>query len=223
MAVLALGGITAFLALVAVAWGVDSYYLNDDRVGRNVTLAGRPIGGMKQPALAEAVRRLAGEYTAAPVAIGSARGPFEASASDLGLAISEERTEAAALDVGRDGFVTSQIWSWARGLVVDRPSPVVVSVDRQAVERVVLERDPHRIEPVEPSIEVRDDRVAPVEGTPGEGIPADALVDAVSRMAPEGLPFTVEVTRAPVPPKFGLEEAQRLADEGERLAAPGSR
>ena len=221
MVVLALAGVAGFLALVAVAWGVDSYYLNADRVGRNVTLAGRPIGRMEQPALAEAVRRLAGEYTAAPVAIGSSRGPFEASAADLGLAISEDRTEAAALDVGRKGFFTSQIWSWARGLVLDRPSPVVVTVDRQAVERVVLERDPHRIEPIEPSIEVRDERVAPVEGTPGEGIPPDSLVDALSRMAPEGLPFTVEVKRAPVPPRFGLDEAQRLADEGERLAAPG--
>ena len=218
--VLSLGGVLGLLALVCAAWGIDSY-LNRDRVGRNVTLAGRPVGGMEAPALAEAVARLAAEYTAAPVAIETAKGGFQAGAADLGLALQQDRTRDAAMEVGRTGFVGSRVWGWARALVGSRPSRVVVTVDQQAVERVVLELDPHRVAPVEPSIEVRDDRVVPVDGIPGEGVPAPALVDALSRMAPAGLPFTVEVKRAPVAPRFGPAEAQALADEAERLAAAG--
>ncbi len=212
--------VLGFLFVVCAAWGVDSY-LNRDRVGRNVTLAGRPIGGMEQPALAEAVAGLAADYRAAPVTIKSGGASFEAGSADLGLSLQQQGTQAAAMDVGRNGFFASRIWSWARGLVVSRPSPIVVDVDQAAVSRVVVERDPKRVPPVEPTIEVKDDRVVPVEGRPGDGIPPDRLAAALSRMAPAGLPFSVEVKRAPVPPRFGIGDAQALADEAERLAAPG--
>jgi len=218
--VLSLGGLLGLLLAVCAAWGVDTW-LSRDRVVRNVTLAGRPIGGLDGPALAEAVNRLAGEYTAAPVGVETTKGGFQAGAADLGLTVRADGTQAAALDLGRTGFVGSRIWDWVRAVVASRPSPVIVTVDQAAVQRVVLERDPHRVPPVEPSIEVRDDRMAAVDGVPGEGIPAAALVDALSRIAPEGLPFTVEVKRAPVPPRFSQADAQRLADEAERLAAPG--
>ena len=220
IATLSVLGAVAFVALVCAAWGVDSYF-NRDRVGRNVTLAGRSIGGLERPALTEAVGRLAAEYTAAPVAIESGGSRFEAGAADLGLSLQNEGTVEAALDVGRQGSFTSRIWSWARGLVVARPSPVVVDVDQAAVERVVLERDPKRVAPVEPTIAVKDDRVVAVDGIPGDGIPAASLATALSRMAPEGLPFTVRVARAPVPPRFTLADAEQLAGEAERLAADG--
>jgi len=213
-------GVLGFLLVVCAAWGVDSY-LNRERVGRNVTLAGRPIGGMERPELARAVAALAADYGAAPVRIRSGGATFEAGAGDLGLSLQQQGTEAAAMEVGRRGFFTSRIWSWARGLFVSRPSQVVVDVDEAAVARVAVERDPKRVPPVEPSITVRNDRVVPVEGVPGDGIPAEGLAAALSRMAPEGLPFAVEVGRAPVPPRFSPDDAQRLADEGERLAAAG--
>jgi vancomycin resistance protein YoaR len=213
-------GLLGFLCAVLAAWGVDTY-LNRDRVGRNVTLAGRPIGGMRQPALAEAVARLGGDYRAAPVTIRSAGESFEAGAADLGLSLQQNGTEQAAMEVGRRGFLLSRIWSWVRGLVVSRPSPIVVDVDQAAVARVVVERDPQRVAPVEPTIAVENDRVVAVDGKPGDGIPAERLAAALSRMAPEGLPFSVNVRRAPVPPRFGIGDAQRLAEEAERLAADG--
>lgn len=220
MAVLGTLGALGFVVAVCAAWGVDSY-LNRDRVGRNVTLAGRAIGGMKQPALAEAVAKLAAEYTAAPVTISSGGASFEAGAVDLGLSLQQPGTEAAAMAVGREGFVASRIWSWARGLVVSRPSRLVVDVDHAAVGRVVVERDPKRVPPVEPTIAVRDDRIVAVQGVPGDGIPPESLAAALSTMAPEGLPFSVDVKRAPVPPRFAMADAERLAGEAEQLAASG--
>jgi len=220
VAVLSGLGLLGFLVAVCAAWGIDSY-LNRDRVGRNVTLAGRSVGGMKRPALAEAVTRLAAEYTAAPVTIKAGDASFDAGAADLGLSLQQQATEAAAMDVGRRGFFASRVWSWARGLVVSRPSVVVVDVDTAAVGRVAVERDPKRVEPVEPTIAVKDDRIVAVEGVPGDGIPPESLAAALSRMAPEGLPFTVDVKRAPVPPRFDMADAERLAGEGEQLASGG--
>ncbi len=217
---LAIVGALGFVVAVCAAWGLDSY-LNRDRVGRNVTLAGRAIGGMERPAVAEAVARLAAEYTAAPVAIRAGDASFEVGAADLGLSLQQQGTEAAAMAVGREGFVASRVWSWARRLVVSRPSPVVVDVDEAAVARVAVERDPKRVAPVEPTITVKDDRIVAVPGVPGDGIPPDSLAAALSTMAPEGLPFSVDVERAPVPPRFAMAEAEQLAGEAERLAATG--
>ncbi len=212
--------VLGFLLAVCAAWGVDTY-LSRDRVGRNVTLAGRPIGGMERPALADAVARLAADYRAAPVTIKSGGASFEAGAGDLGLSLQQQGTEAAAMDVGRQGFFAARIWGWARALVASRPSEVLVDVDQAAVARIAVERDPKRVPPVEPTIAVKDDRVVAVEGTPGDGISPASLAAALSRMAPEGLPFSVDVKRAPVPPRFGMDDARKLADEGERLAADG--
>lgn len=219
-AVFAIVGVVGFVVAVCAAWGLDSY-LNRDRVGRNVTLAGRAIGGMKGPAVADAVSRLAAEYTAAPVAIRAGDASFDVGAAELGLALQQQGTEAAAMAVGREGFVASRIWSWARGLVVSRPSPVVVDVEDAAVARVAVERDPKRVAPVEPTITVKDDRIVAVPGVPGDGIPPESLAAALSTMAPEGLPFSVAVARAPVPPRFTMADAERLAGEGEQLAANG--
>ena len=208
------------VAVVLVVWAVDTN-ASEGKVGRNVTLGGRPIAGMTPAEVEAAVAELGARYREADVEVEAPDGGFRAKASELGLSVVQDATAADALKVGRTGNVAARVHGWARSFVAERDAPVRITVDEKAMARIVAERDPRRTPPVEPSLTVKDDKVAPKPGEPGRGISPPSVLAALQEAGPKGLPLRVSVDRDALPPRFGVEEAQRLADRAEQLSAGG--
>jgi vancomycin resistance protein YoaR len=207
-------------AVLVALWLVDTN-AHSGRVGRNVTLGGQPVAGFRRAAVDQAVGELATRYRDADVVVDAEGGGFQAGAPELGLSVVQDRTAADALAVGRRGFVLNRMWSWARAFFVERPAPVAITVDQQAMDRIVAERDPQRTAPVEPSLVVKDDKVVVKAGEPGRGISPPSVLAALRTAGPVGLPLRIKVSRDALPPRFSVADAQALADRAEQLAGPG--
>ncbi|HVL05383.1 MAG TPA: VanW family protein [Acidimicrobiales bacterium] len=208
------------LVVVVALWAIDTK-VSEDRVGRKVSLGGRSIAGMDPTELEGAVAELAARYQEAPVVVEAPEAGFEATAPELGLSVDQAATATDAMAIGRTGNVMTRIFGWARGFVAERPAPVRIDVDQNAMERIVRERDPKRTAPVEPSVTVKDDKVVAKPGEPGRGIAAPSVLAALRKAGPEGLPLRISVDRDSVPPRFPIEDARRLAERAEALSAGG--
>ncbi|MDQ3640885.1 MAG: VanW family protein [Actinomycetota bacterium] len=208
------------VGVIVALWGVDTNATRGE-VGRNVTLGGTSIAGLNAPELDAAVAELAGRYRGADVAVEAPDGGFQATAAELGLSVVADRTATDAMTVGRTGNVAARIFGWARSFVWERKAPVRITVDETAMARIVVERDPKRTPPVEPSVMVKDDKIVPKPGVPGKGISGPSVLAALQKAGPEGLPLRISVDRDALPPRFPIDVAQRLADRAEQISAGG--
>jgi vancomycin resistance protein YoaR len=220
-ALAAVGGLAAVPLLVTLAWALDTR-AHRGEVARNVTLAGRRIGGMGPQELAAAVDDLTRRYGRTPVAIRTSPAAVTATAADLGVAVDRDATVAAALGAGRHGSLPSRVWSWLTSALRARRAPVRVRVDAEALARAVatLDRGP-TVEPREPSIRWRRGRFEVVPGQPGRGIDTDRLAAAIAEAAAAGGPVQVEAHRTTIRPRFGDDRARALAEEATRLTGSG--
>ncbi|HSH58885.1 MAG TPA: VanW family protein [Acidimicrobiales bacterium] len=209
------------LAVVSVlAWAIDSH--GRDGVQRNVTLAGQGIGGLSRDQLTAVVGEMASRYVTAQVRVEAPGGGFDTDSHSLGLAVQEQATVEAALEVGRSGSVVSRLRGWVASLVRPRQAPVRIGVDRGFVYRVVATRDPGpRVPALEPTLNVVRGKLVAVEGKPGRGIDAREVIKKLPQAATRGLPLIVSVERPKVPPRFSLGDADRVATEAEALSAQG--
>lgn len=219
-AIRALGVAGVAAAVLVALWLVDTN-AHRGQVGRHVTLGGRSVAGLRPDALGRAVAELSAHYADATVIVDADGGGFEANAAELGLSVVGNKTLDDAMAVGRRGFVLTRMWSWARGFFVDRPAPIAITVDQPAMDRIVASRDPARTAPVEPSLVVKDDKMAAKAGEPGRGISPPSVLAALRKAGPEGLPLHISVARDSLPPRYSVADAQEVADRAERIAAPG--
>ena len=202
---------------VVVAWTVDTRR-HDGQVVRNVELAGRPVGGLHRQAVAAVVANAADRYAAAEVRVDAPEGGFTATASELGLSVTEAATVEEAFRVGRTGPLFGRITGWLSSLRSPRRAAVRVAVAPAAVYKVVAERDPGpRTPPIEPSIKVEKDKLVAVEGKPGRGIDPADVIDELPDAARRGLPMRVRVDRGVVPPRFDTEDAEEVIAEATEL------
>jgi vancomycin resistance protein YoaR len=213
--------VAAVAVAVVVALFLVDTNAHEGKVGRNVTLGGRSVAGLRPAALDQAVVDLAARYRDATVVVDAEGGGFQASAAEIGLSVAADRTAADALAVGRRGLILNRMWSWGQSFFVARKAPVAITVDQAAMDRIVAARDPQRSAPVEPSLVVKDDKVAVRAGEPGRGISPPSVLAALRKAGPEGLPLRISVSRDALPPRYSLADAQDVADRAERLAAPG--
>ena len=208
------------LVTVVVAWSLDGG--QNDRVARNVSLAGRPVSGMTAAELWTVTTQLADEYAQAQIEVRAPEGGFSTDAQAVGLKVLVDPTIADTLALERSGSVVNRIWNWLKSFFTPRKAPVRIDVDRNAVYRVVAAQDPGpRTPPTEPGIRARDGRLQPVEGTPGEGINPVELIENLPPAAADGVPIQVRVGRGEVPPRFTVEDAQQLIGRAESLTAEG--
>lgn len=213
----ALGAVTGLLLLLLLAWAVDTNR-HDGRVLRNVTLAGRSVGGLERAELSRQVARLADRYAKSTVRVEAEGGGFITTAADLRLSLRQNATVQAALDVGRHGPAPERLVGWLTNLVGGRRSPIRISVDPASVYRVVAAKDPARVAATEPGIRAEKGKLVPVEGKPGSGIDAAKVIADLPEAATREIPVVVETERGPVAPRFTRADAERLAREGELLA-----
>jgi vancomycin resistance protein YoaR len=220
IALVSLAGLGGLLFLLLAGWAVDTS-VNGGRVSRNVTVAGRDVGGFSRSRVAATVEDLSAAYVTTPVRIEPSDGSgFTVAPADLGLEVRRNATVQAVMDVGRDGSALSRFGSWLSGWFGERRAPIRIGVDEAAVYRAVAEKDTGRTAPVEPGVRAVDGELEPIPGRPGQGLDPAAVVAALPEAAARGgLPLRVEVDRGAVPPRFDDDDAARLVAEGEELAA----
>lgn len=218
---IALASLAGVFLLTVAAWAIDSAR-HSGRVNRNVDLAGRGVGGMTRAQLATAVESVAGRYDTAKVYVVAPKGSFVTDANELGIKLLDDRTVEATFAVGRSGGPLKELGSWLRGVLAHRRAPVQVSVDENAVYRVVPREDPGPKEaPVEPSFKTEDDGLVAVEGKPGKGIDPAEVIKELPEAARKGTPITVPVHRGTVRPRFSVADAEKLIDKAESVSKSG--
>ena len=202
------------VAIVVVgAWAVD-LNAHEGKVLRRVVLAGRPVGGLTEAQLGRVVEEVASQVPGRPVEVEAPGGGFTADAGTLGVVMAEGATARQAMQVGRTGSLPVQLVAWIRSFFTDRTAPVEVSVDARAVFDTVAEKDPGpREEPTEPSIGFDDGELRALPGNDGRGIDPRDVIANLPEAAIDGATIRVEVDRGNVPPRFPIEEAERLAKE----------
>ena len=208
------------MVVLGAAWALDGR-AHDGRVVRAVALAGREVGGMRPAELTAYVDDLATRYEQAAIEVRAPEGGFRSDARELGLKVDRAGTVTGVLAEGREGALPVRVWDWARNLLGSRTAEVDVRVDRAAVTRVVTEKDPARVPPLEPFLSVRDGRLSGVSGRPGRGIQPGSVERALTRADLGQVPVAVDVQRGLIQPRFRREDADRLAAQGEALAAAG--
>ena len=215
---LGLGGLTAICMVLLVAWGIDARR-HDDRVARNVSLAGIRVGGLTEPQLRPVVARIVGLYDEAEVQVEAPKGSFETSTRELGVKVSEKRTVDGVMGVGRHGAVPGRVVSWLLSPLRPRAAPVRVLVDLSTAWPTVRDKDPGpRQEPTEPSVNGEGEELRVVDGKPGKGIDPRAVVRAIPDAAKDGPPIVVKVGRGDVPPRYTELEAERLLEHAALVA-----
>ena len=176
---------------------------------------------MRPAELTAYVDDLATRYEQATIEVRAPEGGFRSDAQELGLTVDRAGTVAGVLAEGRDGAIPGRVWDWVRHLFGSRTAAVDLRVDRAAVTRVVTDKDPARVPPLEPFLSIRDGRLAGVSGRPGRGIEPVSVEGALRRADLGRVPVAVDVRRGLIQPRFRREDADRVAAQGEELAAAG--
>lgn len=209
--------LAGLVLVVVVAWAIDTNR-HEGKVMRNVTLAGRDVGGLNRAELSREVSRLADRYAKTPVQVVAPGGGFVVPSSDLRLTLQKNATVQAALDVGRHGTAPGRLTGWLTSLVRTRRATARITVDPASVYRVVAAKDTSRVPATEPGIRAEKGKLVPVKGKPGSGIDAAKVIAALPEAAADDLPVIVKAERGVVPPRFTMADAAELARQGELLA-----
>jgi vancomycin resistance protein YoaR len=220
----ALGALLVVIVGAGAAWAIDGRG-RDGKVARNVTLAGRSIGGMTAAEVRAVVASVAQAepQRSVRVEVDGGRG-FTTTAGDLGVAVDQDATVAAALDAGSKGTLPGRVVSWLWGFVRDRQAPVEVKITPSATYSAVRRLDVGRTDATEPSLAVEDGKLVAVPGKPGRGVDPAHVVEALPDALDHGSPSsttTVHVARGVVPPRFPVARASALATEAEHLVTDG--
>jgi vancomycin resistance protein YoaR len=221
---LALAALPVFaLVLLLGAWAIDAAALSG-QVRRNVEVAGRPVGGLGEASLPEVMSSVAEEVVARPVRITSGDKVYETTAGEIGLALDEQATSEAALDVGRDDPLFMQPFSWLRSFFTARDVEVQYTVSGPtATAKMVELQGADLTAPRDPTITLGPQGWGAVPGAPGQGLDIETLIDELPEAAAASRTGAIEldIESAPVAPNFTDEEAQALADRANQMTANG--
>jgi vancomycin resistance protein YoaR len=221
---LALAALPVFaLVLLLGAWAIDAAALSG-QVRRNVEVAGRPVGGLGEASLPEVMSSIAEEVAARPVRITSGDKIYETTAGEIGLALDEQATSEAALDVGRGDPLFMQPFSWLRSFFAPRDVEVQYTVSGPtATAKMVELQGADLTVPRDPTITLGQQGWAAAPGVPGHGLDTETLIDELPEAAAESRTgaIEVEIGSTPVAPNFTDEQAQELADRANQMTANG--
>jgi len=221
---LVLAAVPAFaLVLLLGAWAIDTAALSG-QVRRNVEVAGRPVGGLGEASLPEVMNSIAEEVVARPVRVTSGDKTYETTAGEIGLALDEQATSEAALDVGRGDSLFKQPFSWLRSFFTPRDVEVRYTVSGPtATAKMVELQGADLTAPRDPSIRLGAQGWALVRGIPGHGVDMETLINELPEAAAESRTgaIEVEVGSAPVAPTVTDEQAQHVADQANQMTANG--
>jgi len=205
----AIGGgiLLAIAALVVASWGIDKM-LHAGRVSRNVTLAGRPIGGLDTSELQQVVEDLIVDTSDDVLTVAADGLTITATNAEAGVTIDRDGVIAAAFDAGRSGNPLTAICSWVRSFW----DPIEVEPDyaiNDAVAAEMIRNAPGsvRVPPVEPTFSAATGEMVITPGEDGEWLDPEFVADALAAEVAFGKPpFSVAVGWGAMKPRFGAAD-----------------
>ncbi|HEX4903113.1 MAG TPA: VanW family protein [Acidimicrobiales bacterium] len=218
----ALTPVVAVLLIVA-AWAIDTGAAGGE-VLRNVTIAGRDLGGMDTTDLLEHLEEVDGGMAERPIRISTPDASYETTAGAIGLAVVPRATAEDVLDEGRTEPLPLRPLTWLAGFVQPREVDVRYEVDVERARTTIQELEGDSlIAPREPTIESIDgDPYRPVPGQAGTGIDpavlARALVAAADDTDPDE-PVDVSVRQSELAPRLDDSVAATAAEAANELTA----
>jgi len=210
------------LVVLTIAWVADT---NPGEVGRNVEVAGVPIGGLSEDELAGRVGDVAADFAAMPVELHTDDMSYTTTAGELGLMVEEDETAAAAMDLGKDDLLLARPFAWAQSLFTTSDAPVELQVNAEQVATMVVDLEgEHRTPPTEPTIELVDGAFTVVPGVDGLGIDTAEVAArlpgaAQTAMAAEADVIRLDLQTGPIPPLGSEDAALEAAQEAEALVS----
>ncbi len=220
-ALLAGGALGLLLVLSFLAYAADQA-VHSGRVARNVSVGGRNVSSASKAQLAEVLEEVDQRYATTEVLVSDGSGDgFATDAGSIGLQVDPVATAEQVMKVGRGGSLPGRWWSWLGSFGSTRRSELALSVDRGAVERLVVDKgkkgeDP----PTEASIKLdKSGKFVGVAGKAGEGIDASELAEDLQKAAAQGTPIKVKARRGGLAPRFSKADADALARKAESLVA----
>jgi len=201
--------------LVIAGWAIDTGAAGGE-VLRNVSLAGRSVGGMDATDLMDHVEEVDAAMADRRVAIETPAGTYETTAGDIGLVIDQRATADAVLEEGREEPLAVRPVSWLAGFLSPRTVEVRYEVDVERARTTIRELEGDSlVAPREPTIESVDgDPFRAVPGQAGSGIDPEVLARALAAAADgERLdrPVEVAVQPSPLAPRLDDAAAERAA------------
>ncbi len=208
------------IALVTVAWAADGW-ASSDRVARNVTLAGVPVGHETPEELDASVAELAEELPATTIEIDAGEFSLTTTAGELGLGIDQERTVERVMDIGRDAPLPVRPVEWVQSWFGERSADVVLTIDAEQLAGTLVELEgDRRTEPVEPSLDPTVEAVRLVPGTPGEELTVSDVVAALPQSLGDiSEPIDIDVELTVTQPQVSDEQVAALAEQANQVTA----
>jgi vancomycin resistance protein YoaR len=219
-ALTAAGVPVALILLLVAAWAID-VSTGSTQVRRNVSVAGRNVGGLSEDDLPPVLNEVSDEVQRTPVELVTPKGTLASNAAELGLSLDKAATAKAALDLGRHQALPLRPFAWLGSFFTRKKADLRLTVDRAKVADTVarLSRDV-RTDPIEPQVAFRDGKLVVIPGRNGEGIdPTDVSerLSSVQRVNDQAI--SVDVDPVPVPPRVKDEAAERLLGTAEQATA----
>jgi vancomycin resistance protein YoaR len=207
--------VVAFLA----AWAADAA-VHADKVGRNVEVAGRSVGGFGEDDLRATLVDVAEDHRDTPVTVDTPGGPFETTAGEVGLAVDVEATAADALDARAGGGRLGRPFRWVGSFFDPVQVPLRFVADQAAVDEATAELSARNgVAPVEPTFAVTDGSVVLVGGSAGQVLDTVEVREELLARATEVqlAPVRIEVAPVETPPRHDDATVQALAAEANAL------
>ncbi|MEO5679199.1 MAG: VanW family protein [Acidimicrobiales bacterium] len=220
VAALAVGGALGLLILLTVAAFAVDQGIHRGKVTRNVSVGGRNVSSASKARLVGVLAEVDQRYATTEVVVSEDSGQgFTTDAGSIGLRVDPAATVGQVLAVGRTGSLPGRWWSWLGSFASSRRSDLALSVDREAVARLVADQGGKDEQAVtEASIQLdKQGKLVGVAGKPGRGIDPGELADDLMKAADEGTPIKVKVRRGTRPPRFSKSDADSLARRAETL------
>ena len=216
------GTIAAALILVGLAGAAYADARSfDNKVLRNVTIAGRNVGGLDRSGLENAIDDVEGEVRSTPVRIATPTGGFSAPGAAFGLTVDRPRLRAAVLAAGREPGLGQRLRRYIASFStpIDIAVPVIVS---KAKTVAVLQEGEgaRRRDPVDPKLRVRNGAFAILPGSDGQGIDASMVADTIESEIDAGrFPVTISTSSVALPSAYTTEELAALSARATALTS----
>lgn len=207
-------GIAIPLLIVVVllaAWAIDSSSAGA-KVPRNVSLAGRDVSKLAEADLAATVADVADQYATTEVKVRTAETAYDVPAGELGLALDQEATTQAALDLDEQRSLPGRPLVWLSSFLDERTAPLTFTLDEEQLASTLAELGGNA-RPTEPSLVATADGIGIVSGSAGTTIDAAGVGEQLLERAESGdLPIVVDAQMTSDAPTVTDEQAKALAD-----------
>ena len=208
------------VVLLLAAWSIDSSSASG-KVPRNTTLAGRDVSKFGEDDLAATVADVANQYATTQVQVRTADRTYKVAAKDLGLALDEEATVQAALDLDHRKSLPSRPISWAGSFLEHRKVPLVFMIDNAQLKTGLAQLGGNA-KPTEPSVVATADGFGLVSGSNGRMIAAAGVGEQLLTRARSGeLPIVVDAQAVDEQPTVSDTAARAVADRLTLATAKG--